>query len=353
LQRKNQVLTKRLHTYWQFRMLYWNAFSSFTSVILRSLICSVTHKKLVVIALYEHIGDIIACEPIISHIKEQHPTASVTWMINKRYAELLEKHPGLAHVHPLQSLSEWILLKKLLAKYNFNILVADLHIDERRCSVYGFKLKQTNMEHYNQFTNKSLLQSFASNAGLGEMNEAPVFYLNPSKAVTSIQKPYIVIHTQTNGVEKDWLPEKWSELCEKLMAHGYSVVEVGLNKQVSLSNKLYIDYTGERSLQSIANVINECNFFIGLDSAFAHMANALQKPGLVLMGNYSKGKLLFNRFNPFTGNYADASHIIYNENGPVAELDVESVYTKVLSLLDTQAVSSNSSHSITGKAIPA
>jgi len=294
----------------------------------------ISGRNVVFISLYEHIGDIIACEPIINHLKNKYPKASIIWIINKDYAELLEVHPAISRLISLQSLSQWILVKRWLGAKPF---IYDLHLDERRCTKYGLKLKQSNMDHHQHITSRSLLASFALHAGLNALNDAPVFWLNDRKKISIPSKPYIVVHTSTNGNEKDWTKEKWNELTALLMNRGFIVAEVGIAKQVHSNDDLYVDYTGKRSLQAIGHLIKNCRYFVGLDSAFAHMANALNKQGCVLIGNYTKGRLVYNRFNPFTGLYANASHILHHES-PVAGIDVKTVYEKVRSDIHEQAI---------------
>ncbi len=331
-----------MKVHWELRSLYWHVLVSLMKLACIRIACAVTGKKIVVVSLYEHIGDIIACEPVIRHLK-QSKKIHLTWAINTSYAELVEKHPAVDTVLRLQSYSEWVFLQNIL-KSTMKLVdqLVDLHIDSRRCKKYGFKLKHKNTSrHHEYFTSNSLLQAFTRSAGLPELNEAPVLYLDEDQMPPFPTKPYIVVHTQSNNPHKDWQPAKWTQLCLELSALGFYVVEVGLNRQIETRSPGFIDFTGKRSLAQIGQLIKTSAFFIGVDSGFAHMANALGVEGRVLMGHYVTGKFHFNYYNPFAGKYADPSYIIYTKHGSLQELEVNEVIDNLLPVLQPQLVTSS------------
>lgn len=81
---------------------------------------------------------------------------------------------------------------------------------------------------------------------------------------------------------------------------GYSVIEVGDKQVVSTSNKNYIDYTSNHNIQNIARVISKADLFIGIDSAFAHIANAFEIPGIIILGRYKN----FEKYEVYSGFYS-------------------------------------------------
>ena len=76
----------------------------------------VQSRKIIVIALTEHIGDIVACEPVSYHIRGDNPHAYVIWVVNKRYKELVTANKNLNNVLTVTGIGEWIYLKKKLGK---------------------------------------------------------------------------------------------------------------------------------------------------------------------------------------------------------------------------------------------
>ena len=107
---------------------------------------------------------------------------------------------------------------------------------------------------------------------------------------------------------------------------GLVVIDVGAGKAtkpaplpdgaISLFNRLPILQTAE--------VIRRARFFIGVDSGPAHLANAVQTPGIVLLGRLGK----FRQYMPFTGFYAGSSphvKIVRNLLGAVRDLTLTEV----------------------------
>jgi ADP-heptose:LPS heptosyltransferase len=257
-----------------------------------------------------------------------HASAKVVWVVKQAYAELLESHPGIDRIVPITYFYQWILLRDFLVRFGFpgkNII--DLHINGKQCSVFKRKLVKKNamLNFNNHLTGRSQLEAFTIAAGLPPVNNQPVFYINKAKSIAIESKPYIVFHTQSNMKMKDWNIADWNCLCRHLISQGFTVIEVGLNRMVTIDDEGYVNMTGKMSLQSIASVIDKSYFFIGIDSGFAHMANALQKKGLVLIGQYKLDTTVFNKYNPFTGMYASPGYILYANDDIVSTITCNEV----------------------------
>jgi hypothetical protein len=61
-----------------------------------------------VIVLTEHIGDIIACEPVSYYIKMKFPNDKIVWIINRKYKELLLMYRNVDKIVEVSCLSEWL-----------------------------------------------------------------------------------------------------------------------------------------------------------------------------------------------------------------------------------------------------
>lgn len=309
-----------------------NVYHLLVSILYNQLLCLLTGKKMVIISLYEHIGDIISCEPVIGYVQKKYNNAKIFWAVKKDYAELLECHPALAGVIKMTYFAEWVVLKKKLQSIGWgkdNII--DLHMNGRFCSVYKTKLVKpvTNINFNNHLNGRSQLQAFTIAEGLPELSGQPTFYVNKQKSPGFNKKPYMVFHTRSNMGMKDWNEADWlclSKFCEDA---GFYVVEVGLEPLVKSTGEKYVDFTGKKSLQQIANLIKDCDLYIGIDSGFAHMANALMKNGLILIGQYKIDKTVFNNYNPFTGLYQSPDYIVYAKNNIVASLTCNEVKNRV------------------------
>ena len=171
--------------------------------------------------------------------------------------------------------------------------------------------------------------------GLPRLSAQPKLYLGAEhlRAVDALGLPaeYCVIHRVSNNVEKDWSSSAWRELAAFVRSElDIEMVEVGmgnshdqslpLDAAMSLVNRLPVLQTAE--------VVRRARFPVGVDSAPAHFANALQRPGVVLLGRIG----YFRQYNPYTGFYASGAPsvaILRNLVGPAHDLTVEEVRTAV------------------------
>lgn len=105
---------------------------------------------------------------------------------------------------------------------------------------------------------------------------------------------------------KDWDPAEWAKLLPFLTAQGFHVAEFGLRRVMPpTADQRYHDMTGRRPLCDVAAAIRDADFFIGVDSGLAHMANALHVDGLVIMGQFGR----WEDTVPFSGFYS-RGHIV-------------------------------------------
>lgn len=293
-------------------------------------------RKLVAISLIENFGDIVACEPVAGHVKQKYPNAFILWVVRKPYQDLVKFNPNVDRVLTLCCMTEWI----WLSKFKLFDRIVDLHFSGWRCArcLIGLNPNDDNSQvgFENYLAHGSLLSSFSQNAGLPKLNEAPTVRIPTivSRNVDQETLPpnFAVIHCAALDPSKDWPAEKWRALAEKVVnVCDVTIVEVGISpvlKQFNLSG--YVDLCGKLSLLETAEVIRRSLLFIGVDSGPAHFANALGVFGVVLLGRY-RG---FDRYLPYSGNYADRSkaELLYG-NGSAASIEVEQVFNAVTSRL--------------------
>lgn len=282
------------------------------------------------VGLLEHMGDIVACEPVSRYLKAHYPTAHLTWAVSTPYRELIDTNPFVDETLVLECLTDWI----KLTKHGFYDKVVDLHVNYRICQHCRIPLvKETGnpfVNAYRWYDYGTLLESFTLGAGLPPLCAAPQLYLQPehAKAVDALGLPseFCVVHLESNSSDKDWRRDRWRQVC-KWISHELrlKVIEIGggktltpsplpLNGSISLANRL--------SILESAEVIRRAAFFVGVDSGPAHLANALQVPGVVLLRHYM----------PFNGFFASDSplvKLVRNLAGPVSALGVDEVIDAV------------------------
>jgi len=289
-------------------------------------------KKKIVVSLIEHIGDIVASEPIDRYLKHQYKDHLLIRVVSIQYAELLRFNPNIDKIITVSCLSEWIYLKKILSVF---YLVFDLHFDRRLCTKYWIMLSNPT-KHGVTFTNYyhmgTLLDVFCLMANIPKLKDRPVYYLPPYASEQDYRLPecYVVIHTSSNAVERNWTTPQWEQIIHYLIEQKkLSVVEVGMASSISLKRPEFISLCGSLSLSEIAQVIKKSRFMIGVDSAFAHFANALSIPKIVLLGIWEN----FAFYTPYSGMTQQEENCIIHYHGKVRDIPVDIVIEKINLLL--------------------
>ena len=104
------------------------------------------------------------------------------------------------------------------------------------------------------------------------------------------------------------------------------IVEVGLRPALEFDHPNLRSLCGELSILETAEVIRRTDFFIGVDSAPAHMANASRRPAVLLFGEYRDERT----WCPYDGEYAiRESEIILRYPGPLSELSADEVIARL------------------------
>lgn len=285
----------------------------------------------IVIGLIEHLGDIVACEPVARYLKVNYPDSRLTWVVSEKYRELVDVNPHIDEVLAVECLTDWI----KLIKHNSFDKVVDLHVNLRVCEHCRVPLVKTRgnpfVSVYEWFDYGALLEAFSLGAGLPKLSGQPRLYLGPEHvaAVDTLILPsdFCVIHRESNTAQKDWTDDGWAELSAFIRAElGLEIVEVGGGKLTRPSPLAegFIDLFNRLPILQTAEVIRRARLFIGIDSGPAHLANAVRTPGVVLLGRHSN----FRQYMPFTGFYASADpavKIVRNLVGDVRELGVAEV----------------------------
>lgn len=298
--------------------------------MLRLIRLSGDRRPAVAIALMEHMGDIVAAEPIARLARRRFPGARICWVTRRPYASLPDSYPDVDHVFSVTCLTEWMLLQRLEL---FDV-VWDLHFNGRICPLCCIPQVKPDVlpDQENYYDHGNLLDIQCLSAGLPKLDDGPSILPPPAvfAAVDALSLPvrFIVIHCVSSDPNRDWPADKWRELIARILAtDSAAVVEVGMRplvfeqdgpRQRSLCGKLTILETAE--------VIRRAQLFIGIDSGPAHLANAVATPGVILLGTY----LRFKSYTPYSGGYATGeTGSVVRADGPIAELSVGDVFAAV------------------------
>jgi heptosyltransferase-3 len=298
---------------------------------LRRLKESKENRRLCGILLVEHIGDIIACEPVIRRLRAEHPDAILVWITGSRYRDLVKNHPVLDAVVTVPSLAP---IAAIIRSGVLDVAV-DLHVNKKPTGVEGVihekQWGNPSVDCFNYFDQKSILRAFTAAAGIASFREPPTMYLDAATAtrVDSLSLPdrCIVIHATSNEASRDWSSTGWNALLRYILEDcDLTVVEVGLKSVLEYEHPNLLSLCGELSILETAEVIRRSQFFIGVDSAPAHMANASRRPALLLFGEYRNTRT----WCPYDGGYAEREReIILRHPGPLSELPATEVISRL------------------------
>jgi ADP-heptose:LPS heptosyltransferase len=293
-----------------------------------------TEDDAVFIACFESLGDVIACEPVARKMKEKYPAKPLYWVVSSQYGDVVRYNPYLNGAIEISSVAQWIEIKKTLSK---SAIIADLHFKRRAYIMDAGKVYENDnsdaINAGNFFENgNSLVEIFSKVAGLEPVDAAPAFYLrSPDKRYKiDISGKYIAVHAVSAQWNKDWSGEKWRELIEKISAASpeTKIVELGLFPSINAKSKNYVFKSGLKSVQDSADIIAGASAFIGVDSAMAHIANAFNVPGIVLMNC---------GYMPFSGNYQKQINSKILRSRSVKDISAGEVFSALQSLVEAYA----------------
>lgn len=104
---------------------------------------------------------------------------------------------------------------------------------------------------------------------------------------------YVCIATQSTSQSRYWNKEGWEEVINDLHKKGYKVICV--DRDYSYGNGKFMNvcpnnvdlFAGSESFDNIINIIDNCEFFIGLSSGLSWLSWALNKKVILISGSVS------------------------------------------------------------------
>lgn len=250
-------------------------------------------ENVAIIVLTEHIGDIIASQPVSEYLIKNN-NKKIIWIVNKKYENIVHLLPSISYILPISCLSEWIYARRLINKN----LVYNLHFNGRLCPKYYLKLSNENKEITldNYYKRGNLLKMFFDLAELPYSDVKPKINL-PNKVdnLPDLPKKYFVIHTSSNEICRNWDKKKWILF---MNSHPHvEFIEIGLTPTFVNIPNCNSFLCGKTSFADIVYIISKAYGFIGVDSSMAHIANALDCRSIVILGKYKE----FESYMPFSG----------------------------------------------------
>lgn len=283
------------------------------------------------ILLAEHLGDIVAAEPIIEALTQKFPNAKIAWIIKPAFRALLENHPKIEWLIDEPS----ILFSMYVTKNHPFDVFYNLHMNDLRSDAFfpgrfleNPKALELGLTKANYLHHFNLLEVVSQLADLGKLSGYPHLYLEKGTKNTFATKPYWVIHRKSNAQMRDWQDTLWCQLLDHIIAENeVDVIEIGVIEPLSYQSPKFRSLVGKTSLSETLQIVRDAEYFIGVESGPAHIANAFRIPALILCGRFVN----FDRYNVYSGAYQQdgIAQIVFNSTGTASELTFEDVYAQL------------------------
>lgn len=287
------------------------------------------YKNILIIKM-SSLGDICHALPSLTALRNLSPTAKISWVVNKPFADLLVGHPLLDEVIVIdqQAFTKGNLqaryryyrqLKQELRSKKFDLVIdlqglfkSSVVALMTGCSTrYGY----WEMREGSAWVSKGIKGAYAQEhviqryldviRFLGATVDEPEFVLpNIKVQEQEIQEQldgldnYVVIAPGTSWASKEWPMDNYVELCSRLLDAGRQFVLVGgaadagkskhITEQIKLnmpnSARYVVDLTGKTTLKQLMAVCKHAKLYISGDTGPLHVAVTTGVPIIAMYG---------------------------------------------------------------------
>lgn len=275
-------------------------------------------------------GDIVIASPIAEAIKNTYPNASVSWLTEPAYTDLLLNNPHVDEVFTwdrkkwiemrqknniLGLITTLLTIRQTLKKKNFESV-----IDLKGTFSSGLISRLTNAKHRiglashkgsQWFMTKTISSNTGDKIQIGsqyrylcdqlELNygnwsmQAPITPSATSQIATlleqvKINEGHAVVIPFSDTKEKHWPQEYWQQLILRIRGKHQlrTIILADKNKKES-ADKLAkacgaVAFAGSLNIEECCAIIQSAKLCIGVDSELTHTGYALQTPTIALFG---------------------------------------------------------------------
>ncbi len=272
------------------------------------------------IVMMSAVGDAVHVLPVINALKRVNPRSRITWVLQPGPAALVRGHRSVDDIivfDRARGMRAFADVRAELAKRRFD-LVINLQVYFKAGLVtaltnapvkMGFDRSRARDLNW-LFTNRKIPASpvqhvqdqyFEFLAALGVSPEPVEWDLGPwpqerewqRRFKSSIDRPIASIVVGTSKPEKDWIPERWAEVADALHEQfGMQVVLVGAKSERELAaQRIVIDRARHKprselgsGLRNLVSILDASALVLSPDTGPLHMAVALDRPVISLMG---------------------------------------------------------------------
>ncbi len=315
----------------------------------------------VCIVMMSAVGDAVHVLPLLTALKRAHPAMHVTWVLQAGPAMLVRGHPAVDEILIFDRTKGWrgfTEIRRALRARPFDLVInlqvylkagvitsftrapVKLGFDRARARDANWlftthRIPPRPMQHVQD-------QYFEFAEWLGVPHEPVTWALGPwndaergwqRDFLARFDRPIAPIVVATSKPQKDWLPERWAEVCDALHHDfGLQPVLVGARsprevhaESVILERTRVKPYSalGEGGLRGLVGIIDGAALVLTPDTGPLHITVALDRPVVSLIG-YSNPK----RVGPYR-KYRDLMIDAYGDPGEEYPLSMENRYDRM------------------------
>lgn len=235
------------------------------------------------IALFKTFGDLLIGTAIVHAIKKKYPDSYIRFYTEPGYQEILEGNPEINEIIPAYTYND---VYSHIYKHN---LKSD-HIAR-----LGMANHFDTCWHHNPETlNFNMFEYYMHRANLG-LSMTPQDMVvrvfsdleNPQHKVPEMLPPkFICCHTTSLLETKNYPVQYFNHLAQMLTSkYHLPIIQVGGPTDAPIRNTT--SFLGKLNVKQTKYVIDNCTFYVGIDSGCAYLAGASGKPTVLLMGSTS------------------------------------------------------------------
>ena len=317
------------------------------------------------------VGDAVHVLPVINALKRANPSTRITWVLQPVPATLVRGHRSVDEIIIFDRSRGWkafLEVRNELHRRRFD-LVINLQVYFKAGIVTAFARSRVKMgfnraraRDFNWlFTNRKIPaqpvqhvqdQYFEFLTALGLSYEPVVWDLGPwpdertwqQTFSGTLQRPVASIVVATSKPEKDWIPERWAQVCDELyVKYGFQVVLVGGRSERELAAEAVVMERASHKprselgsgLRHLVSILDASALVLSPDTGPLHMSVALNTPVISLMG-YTNPKRTgpYRRFQDLIIDaYGDPGEnyppMMENRPGRMQRIQAEDVMQKV------------------------
>ena len=306
------------------------------------------------IVMMSAVGDAVHVLPVVNAIKRYNPSSRITWVLQPGPATLVRGHPNVDDIVLFDRSAGWRAFaetRRELATRELDV-VLNLQVYFKAGIVTSFTrapvklgFDRARARDFNwAFTNRKIPphpvgqhvqdQYFEFLDALGVPHEPVVWNLGPwpeerawqREFFAPIERPVASIVVATSKAQKDWMPERWAEVCDALWTdYGLQPVLVGGRSERELhAERVIMERASHKPISALGSglrklvaILDGSALVLSPDTGPLHMSVALDRPVISLIG-YSNPK----RVGPYR-KFRDLMIDAYGEPGENYPISME------------------------------